>query len=38
MIENIDLEKKRRKSIVQKELLWKMLASSSLIEFNLVPW
>jgi hypothetical protein len=38
MIKNIDLEKKRRKSIVQKRLLWKMLVSLSLIEFNLVSW
>jgi hypothetical protein len=38
MTENIDLGKKRRKSIVQKRLLWEMLASSSLIEFNFVSW
>ncbi len=38
MTENIDLEKKRRKSIVQKKFLWKMLASSFLIEFNFVSW
>ncbi len=37
MTKNIDLEKKRRKSIVQKELLWGMLASPSLIGFNPVP-
>jgi hypothetical protein len=38
MTKNIDLEKKRRKSIVQKRLLWEMLANSFLIEFNLVFW
>jgi uncharacterized protein Veg len=38
MTKNIDLEKKKRKSIVQKELLWEVLASSFLIEFNPVPW
>jgi hypothetical protein len=38
MTKNIDLEKKRRKSIIQKRLLWEMLASSFLIGFNPVPW
>jgi hypothetical protein len=38
MTENIDLEKKRRNFIVQKDFLWWLLASPFLIGFNLVPW
>jgi hypothetical protein len=38
MTEEYWLRKEKKKIIVQKEFLWEMLASSSLIEFNPVPW